>query len=417
MNNSYRSLLTLSGVMVTLAIGLLCAPVGSARTLAHGGLPIAGATYAGRTSSGERVTIRIASNRSNGSESGTLHVACAAAGADLRTTDGAFTARWKGGGDAATGVFDVGTVRGHLDALSAGCAGGRFNAKLTSPSVRVSTVRYGPDALKPMPMSMPMPKSMFNMNGAMQDFWSQDVRQPCSDCYIVGIVPNFVYPDGKVANYNTGAMMHHIVLFDDSARDVSCPSWPQRIMASGNERTDITLPRGYGYYVGAGERWTLLAELMNMSMRTQHVEPQLTYYWVPASQHLHPVTPLWLDENECGNSLYSIPKGSSDSFWHYTVPASIAGPIVSIGGHVHDYGTHISLTDTTTHTLICDSRAGYGMNMAYMKNIESMSGCTGTPVATIHAGDVLSLNSFYTSPIAESDVMGIMVAYVATHQK
>jgi len=36
-------------------------------------------------------------------------------------------------------------------------------------------------------------------------------------------------------------------------------------------------------------------------------------------------------------------------------------------------------------------------------------------VARIRAGDVLSLNSFYTSPIAENDVMGIMLAYVATH--
>jgi hypothetical protein len=418
MSTGHRSLLALSGVMTALVIGLLCAPLAAARTLAHGGLPIAGATYAGHTSSGERVTIRIAADDANGAESGILHVACAAAGADLRTADGAFTARWKHGGHVATGVFDVGTVSGHVDALSSGCPGGQFRAKLASPSgVRVSTLRYGPDALKPMPMGMPMPKSMFNMDGAMQDFWSGDARPPCADCYIVGVVPNFVYPDGKVANYDTGAMMHHIVLFDDSAHDVSCPVWPQRIMASGNERTDITFPRGYGYYVGAGEHWSLLAELMSMSMRTQQVEPQLTYYWVPASHHLQPVTPLWLDENECGNSLYSIPKGSSDTVSHYTVPASIAGPIVSVGGHVHDYGIHISLTDTTTHTPICDARAGYGMNMAYMKNIESMSGCTGTPVATIHTGDVLSLNSFYTSPIAENDVMGIMIAYVATHHE
>jgi hypothetical protein len=417
MSNGYRSLLALVGATIALAFGLLCAPLASARTLTHGGLPIAGATYVGRTSSGERVTIRIASDRVHGAESGTLHVACAAGGADLVTSDGAFTARWKQSRHTATGVFDVSTVHGRVDALSAGCAGGRFSAKLASPSgVRVSTVRYGPDALMPMSMSMPMPKSMFNMNGAMQDFWSRDARQPCSDCYIVGIVPNFVYPDGRVANYNTGAMMHHIVLFDDSAHDASCPSWPQRIMASGNERTDITFPRGYGYYVGAGERWSLLAELMSMRMRTQQVAPQLTYYWVPAAHQLRSVTPLWLDENECGDSLYSIPKGSSNTVWHYTVPASIAGPIVSIGGHVHDYGTHISLTDATTHTPICDSRASYGMNMAYMQNIESMSGCSGTPVATIHTGDRLSLDSFYTSPIAENDVMGIMVAYVATHR-
>ena len=416
MRNGYRSPAVLTAAVAAIALALVCAPQAFARTLDHGGLPIPGATYTGHTTTGEKVTIRVAENGLTGTESATLRVGCAAAGARLSTADGAFTARWKGSARTATGLFDITTVSGHVDALSAGCRGGHFSATLTSPSgVRVSRIRYGPDALKPMAMNMPMPKSMFNMQGAMQDFWSHDVRQPCSDCFIVGIVPNFVYPDGRVANYDTGAMMHHIVLFNDSAHDVSCPSWPQRIMASGNERTDIVFPRGYGYHVGAGESWSMLAELMNMSMRTQKVEPQLTYYWVPASRHLHPVTPLWLDENECGNSLYSIPKGRSDTVWHYTVPASIAGPIVSIAGHVHDYGTHISLTDTTTHTLICDSRAGYGMNMAYMKNIESMSGCTGTPVARIHAGDVLSLNSFYTSPIAENDVMGIMLAYVATH--
>ena len=364
MRNGYRSPAVLTAGVTAIAIALLCAQPAFARTLDHGGLPIPGATYRGHTTTGEKVTIRVADDGLKGTESATLHVGCAAAGVRLSTADGAFTARWKGSARTATGLFDIATVSGHVDALSAGCRGGRFSAKLTSPSgVRVSTIRYGPDALKPMAMNMPMPKSMFNMQGAMQDFWSHDVRQPCSDCFIVGIVPNFVYPDGRVANYDTGAMMHHIVLFDDSAHDVSCPSWPQRIMASGNERTDIVFPRGYGYHVGAGESWSMLAELMNMSMRTQNVEPQLTYYWVPASHHLHPVTPLWLDENECGNSLYSIPKGSSDTVWHYTVPASIAGPIVSIGGHVHDYGTHISLTDTTTHTLICDARAGYGMNM------------------------------------------------------
>jgi hypothetical protein len=99
--------------------------------------------------------------------------------------------------------------------------------------------------------------------------------------------------------------------------------------------------------------------------------------------------------------------------WNYKVPATGAGDIVASGGHLHDYGTHISLTDTTTGKLICNSKAGYGQIPAYMKNIDSMSGCVGSPLAVIRSGDMLRLNSYYNSPKAENSVMGIMAAWVA----
>ncbi len=396
---------------------LTVAPASFGRVLQRGNLPLPGGVYAGRTADGAKVTIHV---RASGSDHAplraTVRVACSRSTASLTTADGVFAGRFAERSATVRGRFDIATVSGRISAISSRCRGGRFHAALVKPGdVHVTTARYGPDKVAAMPMSMPMPKSMFNMGGAMQDFWSNGLKPPCSNCYLVAIVPDFVYPDGKVANYDTNVMMHHIVLFNDSARDATCPRWPQRVMASGNERTDIVFPRGYGYYVSGDEHWSMLAELMNMSMHAQKVEPQLTYYWVPASAHLQALTPMWLDENECGNSEYAIPKGRSDTVWHYTVPASLAGRIVAIAGHVHDYGTHISLTDTTDHRLVCNSVAGYGVNPAYMKNIDAMSGCTGTPLARIHAGDVLSLRSFYNSPIAESDVMGIMMAYVATH--
>ena len=207
-------------------------------------------------------------------------------------------------------------------------------------------------------------------------------------------------------------MLHHIVLFNNSRRDASCPASPQRFFASGNEQTDMVLPAGYGYHIAANDRWTLLAELMNMSMNTQPVEIQITYYYLPASAKADPLKPLWLDENNCRSSEYSIPVGRSDKVWTYLVPRSIAGDTVLIAGQVHDYGVHVSATGTTTGDLICDARAAYGKNTAYMGNIESMSRCTGDPLARIRAGDTLRLDSFYDSPIGEDDVMGIMLAYV-----
>jgi hypothetical protein len=153
-------------------------------------------------------------------------------------------------------------------------------------------------------------------------------------------------------------------------------------------------------------------ELMNMGMQTQKVQVQITFYTLPASANLHAVTPMWLDENECHNSEYSIPAGRSDKVWNYKVPAAIAGDIVAISGHLHDYGTNISVTDTTSGKLISNSRAGYGQIPAYDKNIDSLSGCIGDPLAVTHAGDTLRLDSYYNARTAENNVMGIMMAYV-----
>jgi hypothetical protein len=261
-------------------------------------------------------------------------------------------------------------------------------------------------------MTMPMSSNMFNMMGGMQDFFVHGAQKPCSACDIVGIVPNLVYPNGKTANYNTGAMLHHFVMFNASAHDLTCPTWPQRIFASGNERSDMVLPAGYGYRVTATDNWNMLVELMNMSMQTQNVQVQVTYYYLPASANVRPVMPMWLDENNCGNSDYAIPAGHSNTVWNYKVPATGAGDIVAIGGHLHDYGTHISLTDTTTGKLICNSRAAYGQIPAYEKNIDYVSGCIGSPLAVIRTGDMLRLNSYYDSPKAENNVMGIMMAWV-----
>jgi hypothetical protein len=403
--------LAAAGVLACAALIVL--PAGAwARTVPNAGPPVPGGVYTGTADNGARVIIWVAADTPNGAIRGTLKLACAPGRASFQSTDGAFIATQRA--FKATGRFEVDRLAGQIGEVAggSGCGRTRYRAKLSSHTgVQSKVVRYGRFDLNAMRMSMPMPSNMFNMQGSMQVFLHK-AQKPCSDCYVVGMVPELVYPNGKVANYNTGVMLHHIVLSNASQRDASCPTWPQRVFASGNERTDMVLPAGYGYHVAAADNWMLLAELMNMSMNTQSVEVQITYYYLPASARVDPVKPLWLDENNCHSSEYSIPVGRSDKVWHYQVPHSIAGDIVEIIGHVHDYGLHVSATDTTTGDLICDSRAGYRENMAYLGNIESMSGCSGDPLARIRPADTLRLDSFYDSPVAENDVMGIMIAYV-----
>jgi hypothetical protein len=376
------------------------------------GPPIPGGVYRGATNRGARVTIRIAGDAPTGTITGTFHVGCVPGRAMIHSSNGTFIAR--GRGFRATGTFNIDRIGGRITLpRRARCAGTHYQVKLSSPGgVKSTVVRYGSFKVNPMSMTMPMSSNMFNMMGSMQDFWVHGAQKPCSSCDIVGIVPNLVYPNGKTANYNTGVMLHHFVMFNGSTHDVTCPSWPQRLFASGNERSDMVLPAGYGYHVAATDTWHMLVELMNMSMNTQNVQVQVTYYYLPASAHVRHVTPMWLDENNCGNSDYAIPAGHSNTVWSYKVPATGAGDIVAIAGHLHDYGTHISLTDTTTGKLICNSKAAYGQVPGYKKNIDSMSGCIASPLAVIRTGDRLRLDSYYNSPMAESSVMGIMMAYV-----
>ena len=85
---------------------------------------------------------------------------------------------------------------------------------------------------------------------------------------------------------------------------------------------------------------------------------------------------------------------------------------MTAGGHVHDGGVETMLTDQTTGQHICTSQAGYGTKAAYMGSVESMTTCSHDRIGTVHAGDVLALDTYYNSPVPKTDVMGIMIAYV-----
>lgn len=344
---------------------------------------------------------------------GTVKLPCAGVKARFETADGTFMAS-KAGRDGETilrvqGRFTApDSAKGSIVKSARGgerCSRSKYTAALTDPSgVESRTIRYGPFDLDPMG------------DGAEETmtFTSPNIERPCADCYVIGMVPELTYANGETANLDRGAMLHHAVLFNQSRPDASCGGWPERFFATGNERTTFVMPNGYGYPVSSTDRWSLLAELMNMGDGMQTVYVDVTYYVVDGSARTQGVRPLWLDVNNCASSQYPIPAGSSDTEWDFTVPASAAGRIVAIGGHQHDAGVRIEAENVTRGETICDSRAGYGANPAYMGTLESMSGCVGDPVARIDSGDVLRLHSLYDSPEARDDVMGIMVAYVAS---
>lgn len=80
-----------------------------------------------------------------------------------------------------------------------------------------------------------------DVDHGMADFQLTNATKPCSDCMITFMQADLTYEDGSYANSNTGMWLHHVVLLSPSQRDTVCPKSPERVFASGNERTPVSI--------------------------------------------------------------------------------------------------------------------------------------------------------------------------------
>ncbi|MDQ3932890.1 MAG: hypothetical protein M3252_08660 [Actinomycetota bacterium] len=281
-----------------------------------------------------------------------------------------------------------------------------------------TTVSYGPFLLPPAP---PAPSAAGQRVGGARlgeshlNLLLYNVPKPCQDCFITSLRPDLVDPDGRSANLDTGVMLHHAVWFQSGRPDTTCGPDTlvgrvgQRFFATGNERTGGRFVPGFGYHVGDSS-WALIVELMNHTDQPKTVNLTLEVTWRPSSADMEPLTPVWLDVDNCRDSEYSAPAGPSRAQWRWT--STLRGRVISAAGHLHDGGIQTVLANLGTKRDICTSAAGYGRNAAYRGSIESMSACNWDAIGTVREGEVLALDAYYDLPSARDDVMGIMVAYV-----
>jgi Stress up-regulated Nod 19 len=240
------------------------------------------------------------------------------------------------------------------------------------------------------------------------------VARPCVDCYITAFKPDLVYADGTRANLDSGPMLHHAVFTSQWRPDATCAgSWlglaGERFFGSGNERTAIKFPAGYGYRVRYYDSWNLLVDLMNHATTSKTVYVQVTFTIRPSWESVARLKPVWLDIDQCGDSEYSIPAGYSDTHWDWTV--NVPGKVVAMFGHVHGHGIAVEATNESRGgASICRSVAT--LDPMDVHSVLSMSTCTGDPLATIRQGDIVRLHSEYNSTHPADDVMGIMLGYI-----
>ena len=196
--------------------------------------------------------------------------------------------------------------------------------------------------------------------------------------------------------------------------------------------------------MSANDDWGLIVDLMNMMPEPRDMAFEYTFTWVRGG--VKPVTAVWLDVDNCGDSEVDVPMGYSDTEWDWQ--STVSGRVIGIGGHVHDNGISVAAENVTRGRRICTSRAGYedGSMFApagpgsgadrvhprdwwpmtrsdhpeasldgYNGHIAGATGCR--PNSRLGVGDTIRLHAQYNvGEMAHGDgVMGIMVAYV--HQQ
>ena len=276
-----------------------------------------------------------------------------------------------------------------------------------SAATYTKTVRYGPFTI---------PAGTSTDPGMIHNQLRLGVARPCSGCFITSFKPDLVYADGTKATMATGPMLHHAVWSSQWRLDATCTgTWlglaGERFFASGNERTAIAFPSGYGYRVSSSDRWNLLVDLMNHSTTSKTVYVEVTFTYRPSSDSVKRLKPVWLDIDQCGDSEYSIPAGYSDTHRNWSV--NVPGKVVAMLGHVHGHGIAVEATRERAGAAsrsICRSVAT--LDPTDIHSVLKMSTCTGDPLATIRWGDRVRLHSEYNSTHAATDVMGIMLGYI-----
>lgn len=266
-------------------------------------------------------------------------------------------------------------------------------------------VRYGPFTIPAGTEADP---------GMINNRLTFGVQRPCRECHITSFRPDLVYPDGTRATMDDGAMLHHFVLTSQFREDATCANQGlglagERFFASGDERTAISFPAGYGYRVRRNDSWNLLVDLMNHTTSAKTVYVKVTYTYRSSREPLNTLRPVWLDIDQCGDSEYSIPAGFSDTHWDWNV--NVPGKVVAAIGHLHGHGIAVEATNESRGgELICRSIAE--LHPTDVHRVLAMSTCVGDPLAQVGLGETVRLHSMYQSSHPADDVMGIMLMYV-----
>ncbi len=178
-------------------------------------------------------------------------------------------------------------------------------------------------------------------------------EKPAVDGWITRIVPNMVRADGSVPR-SSKVMFHHGVWINTSA-----PARDRLFFATGEEKTNVDFPDGYGYRYKASDKWLLNHMLHNLEPEPMELFVTYTIDFIPdtapEAAGMTPVRPIWMDVESGIYPVFDVLRGSGGPDGKFSYPEDAENPypngkqknekeitedgvLVATAGHVHSGG-------------------------------------------------------------------------------
>jgi len=157
---------------------------------------------------------------------------------------------------------------------------------------------------------------------------------PCGmgSCYVTAMEATIRYPDGKEANVDTGAWLHHIAMFGSGTGGGS-------IWACGNERPTLRLNSELPYGIEWPRTFMMMIDLMTEVATPKSLTLEVTYEIIAKGKGGYKgATMYWL--------TLGADRDAKDGKYYFNTQTSRVtgnGKLLYSIGHMHDGGTDMQL--------------------------------------------------------------------------
>ncbi|HKW24615.1 MAG TPA: hypothetical protein VJN48_02450 [Terriglobales bacterium] len=231
------------------------------------------------------------------------------------------------------------------------------------------------------------------------------------DGWIIAYHPRLI---GNKGNVIPSRLLHHVAFYNTARPDFICPNKQEHIFGAGGEMNDWPATPGFGYRVRPGDRIRITSMFHNptaVSYPAAYLEVRMDYRKMgSAGTSLKSVYPTWLDVKSCGDSSYDLKTGRNVTTGDVTL--NYPGILLGVGGHMHDYGHELVLTNLTRKQTVAtlESKLDGSGHMLSMPILLFMKE-GGYKVAK---GDRMQVTATYLNPtghVLREGAMGIVVGY------
>jgi hypothetical protein len=285
------------------------------------------------------------------------------------------------------------------------------------------------------------------------------VPKPTQDGYMVRMAPNLHYalPHGKLGAIPRVDVihLHHGVWLSNGHEGAGEGNGTANLypfMAAGEEKTVYSFPSGYGYRIGAKDRWFLNYMIHNLTEQQANVYITYDIDFIPASSPaaagIKAVHPIWMDVQDHNiypvfdvhrysgkNGVYTYPDMAKNPYGTppnaplNTFTVDHPGRLIGTAGHLHPGGMYDELdlirpgahpsggaiAGTVPNSVrLFRSLAHYFDRRGPISWDMAMTATNGDWRPEVKAGDQLRISATYETRRASwYESMGIMVVWEA----